>query len=110
MGRAMFDMREMCFDPYGGMRDAARRLIEQEGYTCVEIRQGALSLSEPTKKFLELYRTQQLAHGNHPILNWNVSCLSVEGTNDLIKPCKPERGTASKRIDVVAAIVNALFR
>ena len=106
----LFDVREITFDPYGGMRDAARDLNDKYGYVTVEIRQGTLTLSEPTKKFLELYRTKMLAHGNHPILNWNVSCFSIEGANDLIKPCKPERDKASMRIDGVSATIDALSR
>ena len=37
-GVQTFDLREICFDPYNS-RQLSTQLID-EGYTCVEIRQG----------------------------------------------------------------------
>jgi phage terminase large subunit-like protein len=107
----LFDVREMAFDPWGGAGDIATDLIDDDGWICANIRQGYASISQPTKKFLELYTAGQLQHGNNPVLNWNASCLAlVSDGNDNVKPEKPERDKASKRIDGVAAIVTALAR
>ena len=52
-----------------------------------------------------------LIHGGNPILRWeadNVAVLSDPGGN--LKPAKPDRHKSAKRIDGVAATVNALAR
>ena len=49
-GVQTFDRREICFDPYNS-RQLSTQLID-EGYECVEIRQGYATLSEPSKKSL----------------------------------------------------------
>jgi phage terminase large subunit-like protein len=81
----------------------------EEGFECIEVRQGYATLSEPTKLLLSLYLDAKIWHGNHPILNWNASCLALQGDRkDNVQPAKPERGKSNKRIDGVAAIITAL--
>ena len=54
---------------------------------------------------------RKVRHGNHPVLNWNASCLSLQGDHkDNVQPTKPERGKSSKRIDGISATVTALAR
>lgn len=107
----MFDVREICYDPYGQMNDTCQEMVDKDGSTCVPIRQGYLTISPPTKEFLGIYRDKALAHGNNPILNWHASCLSLKGDGaDNVKPDKPERATASKRIDGIAATITAMAR
>ena len=48
----MFELQEICFDP-SEARQISVPMIE-EGYTCVDIRQGYSVLSEPCKKLLEI--------------------------------------------------------
>jgi len=43
----VFELREICFDPWNS-RQISVPLVE-EGFTCVEIRQGVGTLSEPSK-------------------------------------------------------------
>jgi phage terminase large subunit-like protein len=104
----MFDLREICFDPWNS-RQISVPMVE-EGHTCIEIRQGIASLSEPSKKLLELVAAGKLHHGAHPILRWNASCLSTKEINDNLMFTKPERSTSSYRIDGIAATVTALAR
>src|SRR5271163_3441082 len=80
------------------------------GSSCVEIQQGMMSLSEPSKKLLELVVSGKLHHGGHPVLRWNASCVTANGKNDNLMFTKPERSKNSSRIDGIAAIVNALAR
>lgn len=107
-GAQMFDVREMCFDPYNS-REMSVQLID-EGFECVEISQGYNAMNEPCKKFLELVATEKLRHGGHPILRWNAMCLSTEERNDLLKFVKPERQKDSSRIDGITAAVDGLAR
>ncbi len=105
---AMFDLREICFDPWNS-RQISMPLMEK-GHACIEIRQGYATLSEPSKKLLELVASGKLHHGGHPVLRWNASCLSTKETNDNLMFAKPERSKNSSRIDGISATVNALTR
>lgn len=108
-GAQMFDLKEVCFDPWNS-RQISVPMIE-EGFTCVEIRQGFGSLSEPSKKLLELVASGNIHHGAHPVLRWNASCCSTIADNkDNLMFSKPERAKSSSRIDGIAATVNALAR
>lgn len=106
-----FDLREMCFDSWGGMIRSAAVLAE-EGMTCVDIDQKSFSILSPaTKEFLALYLAGDLQHANHPVMNWHMSCLSLETDKaDNVKPQKPKKDSSQKRIDLVASTVNAMVR
>jgi phage terminase large subunit-like protein len=102
-----FDLQEVAYDPWN-FRNAATGLVD-EGFRCIEVRQGYASLSEPTKKLLELYLGETFAHGNNPVLNWNASCLTLQGDRkDNVQPSKPERSKSSKRIDGISATITAM--
>lgn len=107
-GAQMFDQREICFDPYNS-RQLSTQLID-EGYECVEIRQGYATLSEPSKKILELVASGKLRHGGHPILRWNASCLSTKESNDCLMFAKPQRQKDTSRIDGISATTDAMAR
>ena len=107
-GAQVFDLKEICFDPWNSRQISVP--LAQEGHVCVEIRQGVLSLSEPSKKLLELVVRGKLYHGGHPVLRWNASCVTAKESNDNLMFSKPERSKNSSRIDGIAATVNALAR
>ena len=107
-GAQEFDLQEICFDPWNSRQISAP--LAEEGHVCVEIRQGVLSLSEPSKKLLELVAGEKLHHGGHPVLRWNASCVTAKENNDNLMFSKPERSKNSSRIDGIAATVNALAR
>ena len=102
----MFDLREIGFDPWNSRQISVPMI--QEGYACVEIRQGIATLSEPSKKLLELVAGGKFHHGGHPVLRWNASCLATKENNDNLMFTKPERSKSSSRIDGIAATVDAL--
>jgi phage terminase large subunit-like protein len=104
----MFDLREIGFDPWNSRQISVPMMAE--GYACVEIRQGVATLSEPSKKLLELVAGGKFHHGGHPVLRWNASCLATKENNDNLMFTKPERSKSSSRIDGIAATVNALAR
>jgi phage terminase large subunit-like protein len=104
----VFDLQEICFDPWNSQQISVPMV--EEGYRCIEIRQGFASLSEPSKKLLELVTAGTLHHGGHPVLRWNASCVTAKETNDNLMFAKPERSKNSSRIDGISATVNALAR
>ena len=103
-----FELREVCFDPWNSRQISVP--LAEKGLSCVEIRQGVATLSEPSKKLLELVAAGKLRHGGHPVLRWNASCLAAKENNDNLMFSKPERSKSSSRIDGIAATVNALSR
>jgi phage terminase large subunit-like protein len=105
-GAEFFDLREICFDPWntGGL---SAQFVE-DGYECVNVRQGYATLSDPSKLFLNLVARGKLAHGRHPVLRWNAACLSTKEHNDNLMFAKPQRTKTSNRIDGISAAVNAM--
>jgi phage terminase large subunit-like protein len=82
-----------------------------DGFTCVDIRQGYQTLSEPTKKILKVVTQGKLHHGGHPVLRWNAGCaMTVDDKRDNIMFSKPERAKSTNRIDGIAATTNAMVR
>lgn len=107
----MFDVRELTFDKWGGMRSLADKLNKNDGMTTVDVSQGIANMSRPTKDFVAMHQSVRLKHGNNPILNYNASCLAlVSDGNDNVRPNKPDREASTKRIDGVVAIITALSR
>ncbi len=108
-GRQIFELREVPYDRYN-FRTEAMNLVD-DGIQAVEIQQGFLQLSHPTKFLLGAYLDQKIRHGNNPVLNWMASCLQLQYDHkDNCQPTKPERGKSAKRIDGIAATVTALTR
>jgi phage terminase large subunit-like protein len=106
----MFGVREVTYDPWGGMTRSAE-VLAGDGMVCVEVKQHIQKLTAATKEFLALNVAGALMHGNHPVMNWHVSCLALDGDkNDNVKPVKPKRDTSSKRIDLVSSAINAMSR
>lgn len=107
-GDQMFDLQEILWDPWNS-RQISVEMVE-DGYNCVEVRQGYASLSEPTKKFIELVVQLRMHHGGHPVMRWQAaSCATMTDKRDNIMFAKPERAKSTARIDGPAAAVNALF-
>lgn len=103
-----WSVQEICYDPYNGTHFANE--MADDGYTCIEIRQGVRTLSEPTKLFRELVAQGKIVHDGSPALTW---CLQNAVTefdhNENIKLSKRRAGD-TKRIDLLAAVINAIVR
>lgn len=105
---------EVAYDPWNATETVQE--MERAGYVMVPTRQGYATLSPACKELERLVmgstpEAPLFRHGGHPVLRWNADCVEVrtdEGGN--VKPVKPDRGKSSKRIDGVAAAVNALSR
>jgi phage terminase large subunit-like protein len=102
-----FDVQEIAVDPWNA-RDLITRLSEQDGFTCIEMRQGFASLSAPTKALETAVLSRKLRHDGHPVLRWNVANVSVE--TDAAGNLKPSKKVSTERIDGVVALVMAIDR
>ena len=94
-----------CYDPYQA-RYIVKKL-EEEGYDDIfPIRQGFLTLSEPTARLLKLIRDGSIVHDGNPVLTWMISNMSV--LSDPAGNVKPNKKDINRKIDGVAAIINCL--
>ena len=108
-GAQMFDLREICWDPWNS-RQISVPMIEA-GHQCIEVRQGYQSLSEATKHTLKCIVRHRLFHGDHPVLRWHAGCASTvtDGKDNLMFQ-KPDRQKSTNRIDLLSALANAMSR
>lgn len=101
-------IEEVCYDPYNATHFTQE--LEAEGYERVEIRQGVQTLSEPTKLFRDLVLKGRIVHDGSPLLTWCLSnAIEVQDNNGNIKLSKKHKDD-SQRIDLIAAIINAMVR
>lgn len=110
-GASMFDMQEICWDPFNS-RQISVQMVD-DGYRCQEVPQSFRMLSEPTKKIIELVVNGRLHHGGHPVLRWHAGVAATipdHRDKDKIMFAKPDRAKSSARIDGIQAIATALNR
>ena len=97
---------EIDYDPWNATEFAQR--MEADGFTCVEVRQGPRSLSEPMKDVQRLAVQGKLVHFDDPVLKWAVS--NVVATADSAGNIKPDKSKTTQRIDPAAAMFTAHAR
>ncbi|MCM0760676.1 terminase large subunit [Sporomusa sphaeroides DSM 2875] len=98
--------KELCFD-----RALAQMLmteLDEQGSKVIEIPQGLLTLSVPTKDFRAKVYSGQIIHDNNPVINWAMSNAVVR--KDDKENIQLDKSKAAQRIDPVAAIINAYVR
>lgn len=103
----LYDIQDIAYDPYNAT-DLVTRLTEMDGFRCVEMRQGMLSLSAPTKALEKYIAAKALRHDGHPVLRWNVSNAAVE--QDPAGNMKLSKKVSVERIDGAVALVMAVDR
>ena len=105
---------EFAYDPWNASETVNE--MQNDGLTMVPLRQGYASLSSPSKELERLVMGSTvdaplLVHGGNPVLRWMADNVEVhQDPAGNIKPAKPDRRKSAKRIDGIAALVNALAR
>lgn len=102
----LYDLREVAFDRWGAA-EVYLRMAEQ-GLTMVQLGQGMQSMSPPMKELERLITSKLLAHGNHPVLTWNMHNLVA--TRDAAGNIKPDKRKSREKIDGGVALIMALDR
>ena len=102
---AAFDVKIIGFDPWNAT-DLLTRLQEQDGFTCVAVRQGFASLSAPSKALEAAILSKTLRHNGHPVLRWCIGNVALE--TDAAGNIKPSKKASTERIDGVVALVIAI--
>lgn len=106
--RDTFDLRLLGCDPWNA-RQISTQLKEGDGVPVVEFRQGFVSMNEPSKVLEAWVASSELVHGDHPVMRWCASNVSVKtDPAGNIKPVKPDRKKTGLRIDGIVALVEAI--
>lgn len=80
--------------------------LEPAGLKCIPFRQGYLSMGPATKRFIELVRKRQLAHGSHPMLD-NAVAGCVLSRPDKAGNKHPAKDKSISRIDALVSAIMA---
>ena len=104
--RDKYEIEQIGYDPWNATELALK--MEDEGFTMVPIRQGVISLNEPTKNLSKLVVAGKLRHGGHPVMRWMANNLIVR--TDSNGNVKPDREKSRQKIDGMAALIMALDR
>ncbi|MCP3904778.1 MAG: terminase large subunit [Planctomycetes bacterium] len=103
-----YELVELGFDPWNASQ-MATWLEEDDGLDIVEMRQGAKTLSEPSKALVGLALDGMLRHGGHPVLAWNArNTRFARDSMDGWRPVKDKKGR--RRVDGIVALIMALGR
>jgi len=101
---ALYDVQTIGFDPWNATQ-LVTQLTEQDGFKCVQMRQGFASLSAPTKALEACILAKELRHDGHPILRWCIGNAAVE--QDPAGNIKLSKKVSTERIDGAMALVMA---
>ena len=103
---ALFDVREIAYDPWNATHIALR--LQEEGASMVEFRQGFRSMAAPTRELEKLILSRSLAHAGNPVTRWMASNAAV--AQDPAGNLKPAKDKSTERIDGIVAAIMALGR
>jgi len=97
---------EVCIDPYAAVQISAD-LID-DGIEVINIKQGAQTLSEPTKDFRYMVNSNRIVHCDDPVLSWAMgnAVTKVYHNESMLL----DKAKAKQRIDPAAALMNSHTR
>lgn len=101
-----FDIREIAIDRWNATQLATQ--LTGDGFEIIAFGQGYASMSAPCKELEKRVLGREVNHGNHPVLRWMASNVSV--TMDAAGNMKADKAKSSERIDGIVASLMALGR
>lgn len=102
-----YQLKQIAYDPYNATT-LAQQLLDDDGLPMAEHRQGFISMNEPSKLFERLVLAGDLKHGNHEILNWMASNVTVR--LDPSDNIRPDKQRSVEKIDGIVAAIMAVGR
>jgi phage terminase large subunit-like protein len=101
----LYDIQEIAYDPWNA-RETALALQDKDGFEMVEFRQGWKTMNEPMKRLEALVLSGELAHGHHPVLDWNAGnvCVKVDESENI----RPDKKRSTEKIDGIVALAMAI--
>jgi phage terminase large subunit-like protein len=103
---ALFDVKEIAYDPWNATHIALR--LQEEGAKMIEFRQGFRSMAAPTRELEKLIVSQKLAHSGNPVTRWMAANVAV--AQDPAGNLKPAKDKSTERIDGIVALIMAIGR
>lgn len=101
-----FNIREIAFDRWGAVQMVQN--LESMGFTVVPFGQGFKDMSPPTNELMKLTLEQKIAHGEHPVLRWNMDNIFIR--TDPAGNIKADKEKSTEKIDGAVATIMALDR
>lgn len=101
-----YDFEEVAFDRWGATKVAQE--MEECGATMIQFGQGFVSMNSPMKELEKLVLSDQIAHGNNPVLNWMMGNTVTK--TDPAGNIKPDKEKSVEKIDGVVALIMGLDR
>lgn len=84
--------------------------MQEAGFVVEPIGQGYASMSAPLKWLQRVTGQHRLRHAGNPVLQWHALSLAVKvDETDNMRPVKPDRTKARRRIDGMSALLDAAF-
>lgn len=103
-----FEVVQLGYDPWQAIETV--QYLMSHGMDCVPVRQGYAVFSPTMAELMRLVRMKGLNHGAHPIARWNADALEIQADpSGNIRPVKPDRSASPKRIDLMVALIMALY-
>jgi phage terminase large subunit-like protein len=103
-----FNVVEVAYDPWAAQQTALK-IRDDLGLEAVPMRQGFMSLSEPTKELERLVVSGKLAHGGNSCLTWQANNTTLR--HDPAGNIKVDKAKSQKhKIDGIAASIMAIGR
>lgn len=102
----VYDIKEIGFDPYNAI--ATSQHLMKAGLKMIQIRQGRLSMSSPSKMFEIHVRRRTLEHGGNKVLRWMASNAATKP--DSQGNIMPDKERSMEKIDGIIASVMAVGR
>ena len=100
-----YNVVNVGYDPAMGTQ-LSSELLNNHGIQMTVVRQGMLTLGEPTKQLVSLVRTRRINHGGNPVAAWMAeNCMGVRDNNANIRAVKDK---SKDKIDGISATINAL--
>src|SRR5690625_4498039 len=101
-----YDIQEINFDKWNATHFS--QIMEDHGFTMVEIPQMLRHLSGPTKEFRSNVYSRNIIHFDDPLLNWAISIAVTK--MDAQENIMLDKLKSTERIDPIASIINAFSR
>ncbi len=79
--------------------------LEEDGLMVRGVRQGLITMTEPTRKLQKLILDHKINHGGNPVLRWMAENTIVKN-EDL--GCRPAKTKSKDKIDGISALLTAL--
>lgn len=107
LNKYRLNIKDVCYDPYNATH-YTQELESNKGWGIVEIRQGIITLSEPTKSFRAETYQGNILHPINDLLDWAISnaVTKVDAQENIML----DKAKSTERIDPIAAVINAYTR